>query len=70
MKKIQKAIICPECKKVCKSKTGLAIHMNGMHLMLSPTQQGKAEKYLATRDPIENQKTTICEPDFIEDDFI
>lgn len=33
---------CPECPKVCRSKAGLTLHMNAMHLVLSPSQMDQA----------------------------
>lgn len=39
--------VCPTCRKPCTSKGGLTLHMNSMHLEMSPSQHEKlALKYM------------------------
>ena len=37
---------CPKCNKVCNSKGGMTIHMNMVHLILSPSQLNQAKAKL------------------------
>jgi len=35
---------CPHCSKICNSKAGMSMHVNSMHLVLSPSQEEQATK--------------------------
>lgn len=37
---------CPECSKICTSTSGLSLHMNAVHLVLSPSQGQARDKTL------------------------
>lgn len=37
---------CPQCPKVCTSNSGLSLHMNATHLVLSPTQTQAKDRLL------------------------
>ena len=36
---------CPHCPKLCTSTSGLTLHINAKHVMLSPSQQDQAAAY-------------------------
>jgi len=38
-------IACPTCQKPCSSRGSLTMHMNAMHLSLSPSQLAQIEAY-------------------------